>query len=137
MNNRMSVVTKGCLIVAGILLLLETLLGCLYVLGIGFSTIKDVILDLCLTMAFPVFLISLLSVRGAAIGLWIFFVVQWIDTCCGKWPPVFVNPLAWAHGNLSFASAILVSISAWLLSQEHDIKPSAGLVNLFRITNGE
>jgi hypothetical protein len=108
---------KCSLIVAGILLLYETLLGCFYVLGIGFSTKADVILDLCLTMAFPIFLICLRSVRGAAIGLWVFFAIQWIDICFGKWPPAFVNPLAWVHGAILFISTVLVSLSAWTLSR--------------------
>ena len=113
MNNRTLVLTKGCLIVAGILLLFETLLGCVYVLGIGFSSLHDLFTDLCVTMAFPVFLITLRSVRAGAIGLWIFFVVQWIDVCSNRNPPGFVNPLGWLHGDFLLISAVLVSISAW------------------------
>jgi hypothetical protein len=132
MNARILVLTKSGLIVAGVLLLFETLLGCVYVLGIGFSTVHDVITDLCLTMAFPVFLISLRSVRGAAIGLWIFFAVQWIDICSNKMPPGFVNPLGWIHGDLLLASAILVGLSAWLLSQRQGAKRAEGLLDVLR-----
>jgi hypothetical protein len=131
MNNRILSLIKGSLMVAGILLLFETLLGCVYVLGIGFSTVHDVITDLCLTMAFPVFLISLRSVCGSAIGLWIFFAIQWIDVCSNRRPPGFVNPLAWIHGDFLFAAAILVSVSAWILSRVQEGKRSPGLLDMF------
>ncbi len=121
---------RGCLIVACMLLLFETSLGCFYVLGIGFSTMNDVILDLCLTMAFPVFLISLRSVRGAAVSLWIFFAIQWIEICSGS-SPHLVNPLAWIHGSFLFAAAILVSISDWILSWSRDDKRPLGLLGVF------
>jgi hypothetical protein len=131
MSSRTVVLAKGGLIVAGILLLIETLLGCVYVLGIGFSTTHDVFTDLCLTMAFPVFLLSLRSIRGSAIGLWIFFVIQWIDVCSNKIPPGFVNPLAWIHGQFLFTAAILVSVSAWMLLRVQNGKRSPRLLDVF------
>lgn len=134
MSYRTVAVAKGGLIVAGILLLIETLLGCVYVLGIGFSTTHDVITDLCLTMAFPVFLISLRSIRGGAIGLWVFFALQWIDVCSNRTPPGFVNPLAWIHGDLLFAAAILVSVSALMLCRVQNGKRSSRLLDVFGAT---
>jgi hypothetical protein len=119
MNNRALLSAKICLTAAAFLLLYESLLGCIYVLGIGFSTAHDLLTDFSVTMAFPVFLISLWSVRGAAIGLWTFFALQWIDICSNKVPPGFVNPFGWLHGNFLFISAILVSISAFLLLKVH------------------
>ncbi len=133
MNARTLALTKCGLIVAGVLLLFETLLGCVYVLGTGFSTVHDLITDVCLTMAFPVFLISLRSIPGAAIGLWIFFAIQWIDICSNKRPPGFVNPLAWAHGVLLLVSAILVSFSAWLLLRMRDTDRTTRLLNVLRL----
>jgi hypothetical protein len=47
---------RSLLIIAGALLLFETLFGCVAVLGIGFSAAKAIILDLCLTMPSPFFL---------------------------------------------------------------------------------
>jgi hypothetical protein len=130
LTDRTLALARITLKTAGSLLLLETALGSAYVIGIGFSTTKAVILDLCLTMAFPVFLISLLSVRRAAVGLWIFFAIQWIDICCAKWPPVLVNPLGWTHGILLFAGAILVSMSAWILMSSRDGKGPAKLLDV-------
>jgi hypothetical protein len=101
-----------------------------YVLGIGFSTTKDVLLDLCLTMAFPIYFFCLVSLRGAAAGLWTFFFIQWIDICFAKWPPVFVNPLGWAHGDLLFAAAILVSLSAWMISRNQGSERPATLLDV-------
>lgn len=134
MNARTVMLTKGGLIVAGVLLLLETLLGCVYVLGIGFSTVHDVITDLCLTMAFPVFLISLRSIRGSAIGLWVFFAIQWINVCSNKRPSGFVNPLSWIHGDLLFTAAILVSVSALILCRVQNGKRSSRLLDVFGAT---
>ena len=67
---------KLCLGIAGTLLLLETLLGMVYMAGIGFDTLPDILTDLCLTMAFPIFLIGLSFLRTASIALWIFFLAQ-------------------------------------------------------------
>jgi hypothetical protein len=130
LTDRTLVLARISLLVAGSLLLLETLIGCVYVLGIGFSTTKDVLLDLCLTMAFPIYFFSLVSLRGAAAGLWTFFFIQWIDICFAKWPPVFVNPLGWAHGDLLFAAAILVSLSAWMISRNQGGERPATLLDV-------
>lgn len=134
MTDRTLTLARISLLVAGSLLLLETLLGCVYVLGIGFSTTKGVILDLCLTMAFPVFLVSLVSLRGAAGGLWVFFVIQWIDICFNQKPPGLVNPLGWAHGDLLFVAAILVSLSAWMISGVQGGKGPATLLDVLNTT---
>jgi hypothetical protein len=56
--------------------------------------------------------------------------IQWIDICFAKWPPVFVNPLGWAHGDLLFAAAILVSLSAWMVSRVQGDKGPATLLNV-------
>lgn len=93
------------------------MLGCIYVLGIGFGNAHDIVMDLCLTMAFPVYLIGFASLRGASFSLWVFFVIQWGVICFIDKPLRFVNPFGWAHGNLSFAGAVLVSLSTWILSR--------------------
>ena len=132
MTDRTFMLVRISLLFAGSMVLLETLLGCIYVLGIGFSTTKNVILDLCLTMALPIYLFSLVSLRKAAVGLWVFFVVQSIDICFNQKPPAFVNPLGWAHGDLLFAAAILVSLSTWMISR---VKGGAGPATLLDVLN--
>src|SRR6185437_16565179 len=73
---RMSYLAKGCMIIAGALLLFETLLGCVYVLGIGFSSWRDIVTDICVTMAFPIFLIAIASLSKGAVALWAFFIIN-------------------------------------------------------------
>jgi hypothetical protein len=106
---------KISLVTAGLLLLLETLLGIVYVLGIGFDTLPDILLDLCLTMAFPIFLVGFASLRYAAIALWIFFFVQWMNTGFFSSPSRFhlTNPFDWFHGIALCVGAVLVSFAAW------------------------
>jgi hypothetical protein len=110
------------LVIAGLLLLFESLLGMDYALEIGFSSLREILTDLCLTMAFPVYLIGLFSLRGATASLWVFFIVQWINICFSSSHPgyVFVNPFSWLHGDFSFFSAIMVSISTWMLRRPQD-----------------
>jgi hypothetical protein len=110
------------LTVAGVLLLLESLLGCFYVLGIGFATPRDVLLDLCLTMAFPIYLLCLFSLWVSSVGLWLFFALQWLNTGFDSSHPgyVFVNPFGWLHGDFSFLAAVLVSFSTWALWRLYD-----------------
>jgi len=110
---------RSCLGIAGLLLLTETLLGALYVLGIGFGSVSDILTDLCLTMAFPIFLIGFASLRIAAVILWAFFLAQWVNS--GLYNPHsgihISNPLDWFHGIALFIGATLVSFSVWNLSR--------------------
>jgi len=132
MNKRTLVLARGSLIIAGGLLLMESLLGCICVLGIGFSTLPEVLLDLCLTMAFPIYLVGIWSMRYAAIGLWLFFLIQWLDTCLNGSPPGFrfVNPLGWIQGDLLFAAATLVSIVVWVLFRNDHGKSRLRLLDI-------
>ena len=68
-----------CLLLAGAILLFESIFGFYAVLGIGFSSLSDVVTDLCLTLAFPIYLLSTFSIRIATVGLWLFFAAQWIN----------------------------------------------------------
>lgn len=129
MTDTIKIFAKWSLIAAGILLLLESLLGIIYVLGIDLYTISGIITGLCLTMAFPIYLVGIISLRRAAVGLWVFFAAQWIDVCFNRSPPGFVNPLAWVHGGFLFAAAILVSFSAWALPSKQTGEKSTGLLD--------
>ncbi len=131
MSKNNVVFARLCLLISGIMLLGETLLGCIYVLGIGFSTTRDIITDLCLTMAFPVFLTCFKSLKLAVCGLWSFFLIQWMDVCCNRATPGFTNPLGWLHGDLLFASSIMVTIALTLLSSRDDKRSPATFGNAF------
>jgi len=102
-------VAQSCYILAGIIFLAETVFGCIAVLGIGFDSMQDILLDLSLTMAFPIFLISFLNRAVALAALWIFFVAQWIDMCLISRPPTLLNPLDGFHGDALLVGIVLFS----------------------------
>jgi hypothetical protein len=83
-------------------------------------------------MAFPIYLIGIFSLRGASVALWMFFAVQWLAVCSFAQPPRLINPFGWAHGDLSIAGALLVSLSTWILSRVKDGKRLASLHDFFK-----
>jgi hypothetical protein len=101
----------ACMILAGLVFLVETLFGCIAVLGIGFDSLRDISTDLALTMAFPIFLIRFLSQRLALVCLWFFFVLQWLDFSSLGQPPKLVNPFDWWHGLTLFVGIVLFTAS--------------------------
>jgi hypothetical protein len=121
-SNRRLRCAQVFLLVAGILLLLETMLGCVYVLGIGFDSARDIGLDLCLTIAFPIYLLGFRSLRGASVGLWIFFVLQSAYISLNAKSVRLVNPLGWAHGDLLLSAAVLVSAATGMLNDKARVR---------------
>lgn len=113
MDSIISPWSRVFLAIAGILLFFESLLGCVYVLGIGFDSVPAICTDLAVTMGFPIYALSFYSLRVGAISLWALFAFQWLNLCLNSVPPGFVNPLGWIHGTFLFCAAILVSICAW------------------------
>jgi hypothetical protein len=109
-DNR-ATIALTCLILAGMVFLIETLFGCFAVLGIGFDSLRDISTDLSLTIAFPIFLIRFLSQRLALVCLWRFFVLQWLDFSSLGQPPKLVNPLDWWHGLTLFVGIVLFTAS--------------------------
>lgn len=99
------------LVTGGALLALETLFGLVAMLGIGLGTFRDVFVVLCLTLSFPIFLISIRSLRLAVWALWIFFIVQWADECSLGVAPHFISPFDWWHGDVLFLAIVLVQIA--------------------------
>jgi hypothetical protein len=106
-------VARVCMVLAGIIFLGETLFGCFAVLGLGLGTAQDIILGLCLTMSFPIFLISFRSRIIALVALWIFFIGQWIDMDLLSRPPL-LNPLNDWHSNMLFTGIALFTIACIL-----------------------
>jgi len=104
-------VASLCVVLSGILLLLESVFGCYAVLGVGFSTVRDIITDLCLTLAFPIYLLGLLSRRAATVCLWLFFMVQWINMCLLGRPPQLVSPIDGAHDVVLLLGIVLFTIA--------------------------
>lgn len=121
---------KVGLIAAGIMLALESLIGCVAALGIGFEP-APVLLGLALSMGLPVYLLSLRSLRWAAIGLWVLFLYRWAVLCCLNRPIQLVNPVrGWAF--LLPISTILVSVCIWMLSRVNGPMRLNSLLDVFR-----
>jgi hypothetical protein len=109
-ENR-ATIASACMILAGLVFLVETLFGCFAVLGMGFDSLRDISTDLALTMAFPIFLIRFLSQRLALVCLWLFFVLQWLEFSSLGQPPRLVNPFDWWHGLTLFLGIVLFTAS--------------------------
>jgi hypothetical protein len=109
-ENR-TTIASICMIFAALIFLVETLFGCIAVLGVGFNSLRNISTDLALTMAFPVFLIRFLSQRLALVCLWFFFVLQWLDFSSLGQPPKLVHPFDWWHGSTLFLGIVLFTAS--------------------------
>jgi hypothetical protein len=114
------------LVVAGMLMLFESFLGLDYALDVGFGSLRALLTDFCLIMGFPIYLSGLSSLRGASASLWAFLILQWLNHGHVGFHVgiMLANPFDWLHGLFSFLSAILVSVSTWLL-----IRPQDGIVH--------
>jgi len=88
-----------------------SLFGCFAVLGVGFDTLQAALLDLSLTMAFPIFLIVIWHRRMALLLSWTFFVAQWIDLCSVGVPPKLISPLSGWHDVSLFLANILFTVA--------------------------
>ena len=88
--------------------------GVIASLLLDFRNARDLTVVAALTLAFPVFLVGIWSLRGAAISLWIYFVYQWLVRSGIGHSFVLSNPFDWWFGDtLAFAIA-LISIGALL-----------------------
>ncbi|WP_353066585.1 hypothetical protein RBB77_08765 [Tunturibacter psychrotolerans] len=103
--------SRVCVGAAGLILLLETLFGMFAVLGIGFSMLLDVATDLCLTMAFPIYLVGFRSLAAATFGLCLLFIAQWVDMYLVSVPRHFGNMLNGWFGELLLLTILLMTFS--------------------------
>ncbi len=115
--NRASLAKVG-LVLAGVMLALETLVGSIVALGVGFEPIP-VSLGLAFAMGLPVYLLALHSVRAAAIGLWGLFLFRWGVLCCLSQPCHLVSPV-WGWASLLPVSALLVTACSLALSRSDE-----------------
>jgi hypothetical protein len=110
-------VGQVCVTLAGIIFLAETLYGCIAVLGIGYDTVQEIVLDLCLTMSFPIFIIYFFNRPLAVVLLWVFFAIQWMDMDMDLLSrPRLLNPLNDWHSDLLFAG-ISVLTTAYIINR--------------------
>jgi hypothetical protein len=108
-------IAGGFLLVGGGILLLHTLFGMVASLILGFDSILAVMTFLSLTLAFPIYLIGIKSLRTATWLLWAFFAFQWLNECLLGNPPRLVNPFDWWRGDTLFASIVFVHVGYLLL----------------------
>jgi hypothetical protein len=98
-------------VLAAVIFLGQSLFGCFAVLGIGFDTVKDVLLDLSLTLAFPIFLVVIWYRKTALSLSWVFFLAQWVDLCTLGASPKLVSPLSNWHDITLFLADLFFTIA--------------------------
>lgn len=101
---------RWVLITGGVILLIQTLFGLLAILGLGFDSVREITTALCLTLAFPIYLLGFKSLRVAIVFLWLFFFAQWINECLISQPRTIRSPFDWPHGDTLFAAIVLAHI---------------------------
>ena len=127
-------IARGLLLLGGCGLLLESLFGILVISIYVYRTILDVTTALCVTLAFPLYLVGLKSLRVATWFLWIYFIAQWGNECLLGVPPQLVSPFDWPHGILLFASIASVQIGYLILSHGSRKGTAVNLYNSFART---
>ncbi len=111
MSEARYTISRFLYLLAAVIFLGQTLFGCFAVLGVGFDTVQAVLLDLSLTMAFPIFLLVIWSRKVAALLSWFFFLAQWLDSCSVGVPPKLISPLSDWHGVTLFLANILFTVA--------------------------
>ncbi|HYM41934.1 MAG TPA: hypothetical protein VET46_04105 [Steroidobacteraceae bacterium] len=112
------ILCAGLLLVGGSILLLQTLFGLFVSLIFDFYTVAGWMFALGLTLAFPVYLLGLMSLRVATWCLWGFFAFQWANQCfLTAEKPTLVNPFDWWHGDALFAAIVMVNVAYVVLSR--------------------
>jgi len=120
------------LLLGGVILLFQTLFGGFASMIFGFRSVIDWTFALGLTLAFPVYLIGLISLRASTLCLWGFFLFQWANQCfLTTAEPTFVNPFDWWHGDTLFIAIVLVSVGYLLLSRTSAKGRSVTLLDMF------
>ena len=105
-----------CLTMAGGFLLLQSIFGCYAIMGIGFSTTRNIVTDLCLTIAFPIYLLRFVSRRLTTVCLWIFFLIQWANMCSLGLPPHFISPVDDIHDATLLLGIVLFTLADAVLA---------------------
>jgi hypothetical protein len=117
---------RWCYRLSGAILLVDSLFGCFVVFVSGIASLGDVLIVLSVTLAFPVFLISITSRRAALISLWAFFIFQWLARSLVL-PPhhQLSNPLADWYSATMLLGVVLFTISVVLAGSTDERDQSA------------
>ncbi len=108
-------VAKLSMALAGLILLVETFLGMYAFVWNGylwkFWPVIDAATVLGIIIGFPIYLVGFRSLRAAMIGLWLLFVVQWVDMYFYSVPRHFGNLLDGWYGELLLIAILLTTFS--------------------------
>jgi hypothetical protein len=104
-------------LVGGALLLFQSLFGLFAIMMLGFDSFLDWTTALSLTLAFPVYLVGLKSLRLSTGLLWLFFLAQWINKCFLSGSPKLANPFDGWHGETLLVAILAVQVGYLLFSR--------------------
>ena len=116
-----------CLTMAGGFLLFQSVFGCYAIMGMGFSTTRDIVTDLCLTIAFPIYLLRFVSRRLTTVCLWIFFLIQWVNMCFLGVRPQLISPVDGVYDAMLLLGIVLFTLADVVLSFRSTEEDSAAL----------
>jgi hypothetical protein len=129
-SSDIEITARVFVLFGGGVLFLRTLCGMVAILAFGFGSAPETTTALSLTLAFPIYLIGLKSLRTATCVLWVFFVAQWIVECFISHPLTIVSPLGWWQADTLFVSIVLVHLGHRMLARTSKAD-SNDLVDLF------
>jgi hypothetical protein len=123
---------RMCILAAGVLTVVYSTIGFLLFIGVGLSGrfVSDLV-AVGPILAFPVFLLGLVSTRAAAFGLWIYFIFEWSRCSIIGWPTLCLNPFDSASGKLLFIAVLLVQTSLALFSSALHGLPRKNIRDVF------
>jgi hypothetical protein len=129
-----STVGKTCLVLAGILSCLYSVMGIFALFGVGISIhpIED-LLTIYLCFAFPVFLLAMVSVRLAALSLWCYFFLDWVRCFVIGWPVICKNPVDSLGGKILLVIAVLATLAYMLFAKVYKGSQIPNLKRLLKI----
>ena len=89
-------------------------------------------------LAFPLFLISLASLRWSCIFIWADFVLGWVAGLAVGWPHGRLSPFSASGSLIQFCGALLITASCFLIREDitypDATRKSPTLIRLLRMT---
>jgi hypothetical protein len=97
---------------AGVGFFVYSLWGAVAFLLIGYDSLSEIALDALLMGGFPLYILSLVSIRVAVCALWVHFILSWVYLGSGGF-----FPLQWWQGTVLSVSNLLVTLGYVLVSR--------------------
>jgi hypothetical protein len=96
-------------LIAGVVVLMDSLWGGIAALGLDLSRTNQLILGISLILGFPTYLLDLWLESRIAISMFGLFVFRWLATCFAGPTPVLCNP--WRGNILLIVAIVLLQFS--------------------------